>query len=95
MEFVGPALELARTGSPYLAGGTAVAMAAAVFLREVRRHYVAELAAWAERYRELHERFEKLEAKNDEHIKLWLASERELSAFMRRTRQVAEEVGGP
>lgn len=78
-----------------MAGGAVVAMAAGVFLREVRRHYIAELAVWAERYTELHGRFEKLEAKNDEHVKLWLASERELSAFMRRTRQVAEEVGGP
>lgn len=94
MEWIGPLLELAQTGSPYVAGGAIVALAASILIREIRRHYVAELATWNERYAELFARYEKLEAKNDEHLRAWLDSEREKAEIIRRGREVAREVGG-
>ena len=94
MEYLGPVIELARTGSPYLAGASAAIALAGIFLREVRRHYAAELATWNERYAELLARYEKLEGKNDEHLKAWLKTERELSELSRTARQTVREVGG-
>jgi hypothetical protein len=94
VEYLGPVLELARTGSPYLAGGGIALTLAGIFLREVRRHYAAELQTWSERYAELQDRHEKTEAKRDEYLAAWLKAERELSDVARTTRQTVQEVGG-
>lgn len=94
MEFFGPALELVRTGSPYVAGFSSAVALAGIYFREVRRHHASEIATWSARYDELQERCSKLELKDEEHTKLWLAAEREKAELIRAGREVAREVGG-
>lgn len=95
MEWLGPALETIRTGSPFVGGGMFVAFLAGVLIREIRRHHAAEIAQWSERYTELHERLDTLQARDDEHLKAWLESERRYSELVRVSRQVATEAGPP
>ena len=94
MEFFSPAIELIRTGSPYAAGFSSALVLAGIYLRELRRHYLALIAVWSARYDELQERCSKLELKDEEHTKLWLASEREKAQIIRDGREIAREVGG-
>lgn len=94
MEFFGPALELVRTGSPYAAGFSSAILLAGIYFREVRRHHAAEITTWSERFAELQERCSRLEAKDEEHTKLWLAEARAHAETIRRGEQLVREVGG-
>lgn len=94
MDWIGPAFEVVRTGSPYVAGFSSAVLLAGIYLREVRRHYAAELTAWSERYDELQARCSRSEAKTDEATRLWLDEARAHAETIRRGYEVAREVGG-
>ena len=95
VDWIGPALETVRDGSPFVAGGMFVAFLAGILIREIRRHHAAEVALWSDRYTELRERCTTLQARDDEHLKAWLEAERRYSELVRVSRAVASEAGPP
>lgn len=95
VEFFGPAIELVKTGSPYISGGMVVALLAGVYIRELRRHYAAEALTRQERYDELKARYDKLEGKCEATTASWLATERELATVIRDSRSAARKAGAP
>jgi hypothetical protein len=82
-EFLAPALELVKTGSPFVSGGMAVALLAGVYIRDLRRHYAAEALTRQERYQELKERHDLLAVKCDTVTDRWLKSEQEKAEIIR------------
>lgn len=95
MEWLSPALELVKTGSPYMAGGMVVAILAGVYIRELRRHYAAEALIRQQRYDELLARHERYENKCDDLQQRWLATEKELATVIRDSRTAARKAGAP
>jgi hypothetical protein len=83
VEYFGPALELVRTGSPYVAGFSSAVCLAGIYLREVRRHFAAEALTRQERYDELKARHDLLLVKCDAVTEKWLTSEQEKAALLR------------
>jgi hypothetical protein len=88
VESFGPALELVRTGSPYVAGFSSAVCLAGIYLREVRRHYAAEALTRHERYDELKARHDLLVAKCDAVTEKWLKAEQEKAELIRGPRAV-------
>jgi hypothetical protein len=88
VEFFGPALELIKTGSPFVSGGMAIAILASVYVRELRRHYAAEALTRQERYDELRARHDLLAAKCDTVTEKWLKAEQEKAELIRGPRAV-------
>jgi hypothetical protein len=88
VEYLGPALELIRTGSPYVAGFSSAVCLAGIYLREVRRHFAAEALLRQERYDELKERHDLLLVKCDAVTEKWLKSEQEKAELIRGPRAV-------
>lgn len=93
MEWLSPALELVRTGSPYVSGGMIVAMGAGFLLREMRRHHAVESALWKERYDEIKQQRDELKRSCDETQRLYLASEREKAEIIRDSRSAVRKAG--
>ena len=98
MDSFGPALELFKSGSPYAAGlifGWTSAWAAyRVIVTEIKRHHVAEITQWSERYAELKEDRNACRQADEEHTKLWLAAEQEKARLIQAPIQAAREAGG-
>jgi hypothetical protein len=86
VEYFGPALELVRTGSPYVAGFSSAVCLAGIYLREVRRHFAAEALLRQERYDELLARHDLLAAKCDTVTEKWLKAEQEKAELIRAPR---------
>ena len=84
-EWLAPALELIRTGSPVVSGFTGAWIIAGFLMREMRRHYAIEAQLRQERYDELKARHDLLAAKCDAVTDKWLASARENAELIRGT----------
>jgi hypothetical protein len=82
-EWLAPALELIRTGSPIVSGFTGAWIIAGFLMREMRRHYAAEAQLRQERYDELRARHDLLAVKYDLVTEKWLTSEREKAELIR------------
>ena len=93
MEWIGPAVELVKTGSPYLAGMMLAATGAGFLMREMRRHHAVEAQLWKDRYDELKADRDRLATKCDTVTDRWLATEREFSAFIRDVQTAARKAG--
>ena len=93
MEFFGPALELVKTGSPFVSGFTGAWIVAGFLMREMRRHYAIEASLRQERYDELKTRHDLLREKCDVVTEKWLKSEQEKAALIRAPRTPSRRVG--
>jgi hypothetical protein len=93
VEYFGPALELVRTGSPYVAGFSSAVLLAGIYLRELRRHYAAEAFTRQERYDELKTRHDLLAAKCDTVTEKWLRAEQEKAELIRGPRASSRKAG--
>lgn len=85
MDQLGPALDLLRTGSPWVSGFTGAWIIAGFLIREMRRHYALEAQLRQERFDELLARHKSLETKCDAVTEKWLTSEREKAELIRGT----------